>query len=91
MTAATERFTVRVMVTDAWDQVAIPVEPGTTVVELKRQALTKALKQSEVRLDDYVIKFRGAQVTDESATLGAVGAVANAPFIVLPARRRPVR
>ena len=91
MTAATERFTVRVMVTDAWDQVTIPVEPGTTVVELKRQALTRALKRSAVRLDDYVVKFRGAQVTDESATLGAVGAVPNAPFVVLPARRRPVR
>ena len=91
MTAATERFTVRVMVTDAWDQVTIPVEPSTTVVELKRQALTRALKRSAVPLDDYVVKFRGAQVTDESATLGAVGAVPNAPFVVLPARRRPVR
>ena len=91
MTAAAEPFAVRVMVTDAWDHVEIPVEPGTTVAELKRQALSKALKRSAVRLDDYVVKFRGAAVTDESTTLSALGAVPNAPFIVLPARRRPVR
>ena len=91
MTAAAERFAVRVMVTDVWDHVEIPVDLGTTVAELKRQALTRALKRSPVRLDDYVVKFRGAQVTDESATLGALGAVPNAPFIVLPARRQPVR
>ena len=91
MTAAAEPFAVRVMLTDAWDHVEIPVEPGTTVAELKRQALSKALKRSAVRLDDYVVKFRGAAVTDESKTLSALGAVPNAPFIVLPARRRPVR
>jgi len=91
VTAAAEQFAVRVMVTDVWDHVAIRVEPGTTVAELKRQALTRALKRSAVRFDDYVVKFRGAQVTDESATLGVLGAVPNAPFIVLPARRRPVR
>jgi hypothetical protein len=38
-----------------------------------------------------VVKFHGAGVTDESTTLSALGAGANAPFIVLPARRRPVR
>ena len=91
MTAAAEQFAVRVMVTDVWDHVAIRVEPGTTVAELKRQALTRALKRSAVRFDDYVVKFRGAAVTDESKTLSALGAVPNAPFVVLPARRRPVR
>ena len=41
MTAGAERFAVRVMVTDVWDNVEIPVEPGTTVAELKRQALSR--------------------------------------------------
>ena len=31
------------------------------------------------------------EVLDESTTLAALGAVANSPFIVLPARRQPVR
>jgi len=91
MTSVSERFAVRVMVTDVWDQVFLAVEPTTTVAELKRQALAQALKRARVPLADYVVKFRGAQVADESITLAALGAVPNAPFIILPARRRPVR
>ncbi len=91
MTTVADRFAVRVMVTDVWDQVFLAVEPGMTVAELKRKALTQALKRSDLTLEDYVVKFRGAQVLDESTSLAALGAGANAPFIILPARRQPVR
>jgi hypothetical protein len=91
VSAVADRFAVRVMVTDVWDQVFLAVEPGTTVAELKRQALAQALKRRDADLAEYVVKFRGAQVLDESTTLAALGAGASAPFIVLPARRRPVR
>ena len=91
MTAVGERFVIRVMVTDVWDQVFLAAEPTTTVTDLKRQALTQALKRAQVRPEDYVVKFRGAQVLDETMTLAALGAVPNSPFIVLPARRQPVR
>jgi hypothetical protein len=91
MTAVTDRFAVRVMVTDAWDQVFLAVGPDTTVAELKRQALVRALKRNDLPVADYVVKFHGAGITDESTTLRVLGAGANAPFIVLPARRRPVR
>jgi len=84
-------FPIRVMVTDVWDHVVLAVEPRTRVVELKRQALERALRRSGIRLEDYVVKFRGAEVLDESVSVGALGAEANSPFIVLPARRRPVR
>lgn len=90
MSTVTERFAVRVMVTDVWDQVFLAVEPATTVAELKRQALAQALKRVPLRLDDYVVKFHGAQVLDESVTLVSLGAGPNAPFIILPARRQPV-
>lgn len=90
MTAVTERFAVRVMVTDVWDQVFMAVEPGTTVTELKRRALEQAL-QRPAPVEDYVVKFRGGAVLDEATTLQALGAVPNAPFIVLPRRRQPVR
>jgi hypothetical protein len=86
-----ERFAVRVMVTDAWDQVVLAVAPTTTVAEVKREALARALKSHTVPDGDYVVKFHGGLVLDESATVAAVGAGPNAPFIVLPARRRPVR
>ena len=91
MSAVSERFAVRVMVTDVWDQVFLAVEPTTTVAVLKRQALGQALKRRNVAADGYVVKFHGAQVLDEATTLAALGAGANAPFIVLPARRQPVR
>jgi hypothetical protein len=84
-----DRFAVRVMVTDAWDQVFLAVDPHTTVASIKRQALARALKRDHP--DDYIVKFRGGAVRDESITLEALGAGPNAPFIVLPARRRPVR
>lgn len=88
---AGDRYTVRVMVTPVWDQVSIPVDAGTTVAQLKRDALRAALKRAAVDDQEFVVKFRGAQVFDESTTLGALGAGPNAPFIVLPARRQPVR
>jgi hypothetical protein len=91
MTAVAERFAVRVMVTDVWDQVFVAVGPDTTVADLKRPALARALKQADPRVADYVVKFRGAAVLDEATTLGALGAGANAPFIILPARRQAVR
>lgn len=84
-------FPVRVMVTDVWDHVMLAVEPGTPVAQVKREALERALGHPGVRLDDYVVKFRGATVLDESVAVGALGAEANSPFIVLPVRRRPVR
>ena len=90
MSTVTERFAVRVMVTDVWDQVFLAVEPTTTVAELKRQALAQALKRANVPVDEYIVKFHGAQVLEEATTLAALGVAPNAPLIVLPARRQPV-
>jgi hypothetical protein len=78
------------MVTEVWDQVVLPVESGTTVSELKQEALRRALKRRDVSPSRYIVKFRGAQV-HEAATLGRLGAGPNAPFIILPAAREPVR
>lgn len=91
MTAVTERFPVRVTVTDVWDQVPLLVDSRTTVAELKRQALAEALKRRAIPLHEYIVKFQGGPVLDESVRLGELGARANSPFIVLPARRQPVR
>lgn len=88
--AVGERYAVRVMVTPVWEQVPVQVDDTTTVAQLKRDALRAALKRSGDE-QEYVVKFRGAAVFDESITLRALGAGANAPFIVLPLRRQPVR
>lgn len=86
-----ERFAVRVMVMPAWDHVSLQVDGATTVGQLKREALRSALKRAPLDEQEYVVKFRGAAVLDETLTLSAVGAVPNAAFIVLTARRQPVR
>ena len=90
MTGVVERFAVRVMVTDVWDQVFLAVEPGMTVADLKRRALEQALKRRAAG-QEYVVKFRFGAVLDEATTLEALGAGPNAPFIILPRRRQPVR
>ena len=80
---------VRVMVQDAWDQVALDLPAATPVAEIKRRALE--LTHTRGDPDDYLVKFRGAEVLDESRSLAEAGVVSNAALIVLPRRRQPVR
>jgi len=77
------------MVQDAWDEVPLDLPPGTPLAELKRLALeaTKVTGSAET----YLLKFRGAELYDESRSLEEAGLVPNAAVIVLPRRRRPVR
>ena len=91
MTAtAVERIPVRVMVMPAWDTATIQTDDATTVAQLKREALRQTRKTAADE-QSYMVKYRGAQILDESVTLRTLGVVPNAPFIVLPARRQPVR
>jgi hypothetical protein len=77
------------MVEEAWDEVNLSVPPGTRLGELKRMAL----EATRISRDpgSYVLKFRGAELDDESRTLGEAGLVPNGALIVLRRRRRPVR
>ena len=80
---------LRVTVQDVWDEVFLELPPSTSLAELKRRALAV----TRIRHDPagYVLKFRGAELQDESLSLAEAGLVPNAPLIVLPRRRRPVR
>jgi hypothetical protein len=80
---------VRVMVEAMWDQVALELPAATTVAEIKQRALS--LTHSSGRADDYLVKYRGAELLDESRSLAEAGVVPNAALIVLSRRRRPVR
>jgi hypothetical protein len=85
----TPNLRLRVTVEDAWDEVPLDLPPGTSLAELKRRALdaTKVIGDP----DGYVLKFRGAELFDESRSLADAGLVPNGALIVLPRRRRPVR
>jgi hypothetical protein len=80
---------LRVTVQDAWDEVPLALPPATPVAELKRRALeaTRVTRNP----DEYVVKFRGAELIDESRSLVDAGLVPNGALIVLPRRRQPVR
>jgi hypothetical protein len=80
---------LRVMVQDAWDEIPLDLPPGTSLAELKQLALeaTKVIRDP----DEYLLKFRGAELYDESRSLADAGLVMNGAVIVLPRRRRPVR
>jgi hypothetical protein len=86
MTAA---MPVRVMVEDVWDEVFLELPGETPLGEVKRRALE--ITHVTRSPSDYMIKYRGAAMADESRSLADVGLVANAPLIVLARRRRPVR
>jgi hypothetical protein len=80
---------LRVMVEDVWDQVYLELPSSTSVGDIKRQALAA----TRVRRDpaNYVMKYRGAELADESRSAAEVGLVPNGALIVLSRRRRPVR
>lgn len=76
--------------TDVWDTVELSLAPESTIAGLKAAALARATGRSEDPAG-YVVKYRGAMVSDEGQTLARLGVPDGAPFIVLPARRQPVR
>jgi hypothetical protein len=80
---------LRVTVQDAWDEVPLDLPPDASLAELKRAALDATKVRRDP--DEYVLKFRGAELFDESRTLADAGLVPNGAVIVLPRRRWPVR
>jgi hypothetical protein len=80
---------VRVKVEDAWDEVFLQLPDGTPLSELKRQALE--LTHVTTNPSEYLIKYRGAALSDESRSLAQLGLVPNSALIILAKRRRPVR
>ena len=71
------------------DEARFDIAPSTTIADLKQRALhtTRVIGDPAA----YVVKFRGAEVSNESLSLEAAGIVPNAALIVLGRRRRPVR
>ena len=80
---------VRVMVEAMWDQVSLELPAATTVGDIKQRALS--LTHASGRAEDYLVKYRGAELLDEARSLTEAGVVSNAALIVLSRRRQPVR
>jgi hypothetical protein len=84
----TATLPLRVMVQDAWDEIRLDLPSATTLAELKRRALDAAHVVRDP--GTYLLKFRGAELRDETRSLAEAGLVPNGALIVLPRRRRPV-
>lgn len=80
---------VRVMVHDAWDAVELPWQGDVTLAQLKRSALE--ITRTSGAADEFVLKFNGAELSDESVTVAASGVPENGALILLRRRRRAVR
>lgn len=87
--SASEAIPVRITVEDSLDQVTLNLSQGTRIDEAK----TRALAMTHTARDPakYLVKYRGAELLDESRTLADAGVVSNAALIVLSRQRRPVR
>lgn len=81
---------VRVWVPEVWDVVQLTVDPQQSFASIKAAALDQAVG-ARARPDRYQLKYRGALMTEEHRTVADADLPDNAPLIVLPANRRPVR
>jgi hypothetical protein len=84
----TDTVHLRVTVQDTWDVVPLDLPATASIAELKLRALVLAHVARDP--SEYEVKYRGASLRDEAASLASATVVDNAPLIVLPVRRRPV-
>ena len=80
---------VRVMLTEVWDEFRLDLPPETPLSQVKQQVLNLGRLPADPA--KYVVKYRGAQLSDETRSLADLGVVKNAALIMLPRRRQPVK
>lgn len=81
---------LRITVTDMWDTVDLEVSGDSICRDVKVEALTRTVG-AHAAADEYVVKFRGATIFNEGATLASLKVPDGGSLIVLRDRRRPVR
>lgn len=81
---------LRVEMPEVWDVARIDASPGDPVLAVKVHALA-ALYPKATSHEDFVIKLRGIELFDESASLVDAGARDGSIFLLTHRRRRPVR
>ena len=83
-------ITIRVEMPEVWDVVRMETLPTEIVLAVKRRALD-ALYPSEEHHEDFVLKFRGWEILDESTTLADVGVTNGSILLLTYRKKRPVR
>lgn len=90
MTAAPGALALTVTMGDQWTPLHLTAMAGDTVGDVKGRALA-AVHVDASHADRYEVKFGGALVRNEAATLSACRIGEGAALVVLSKRRRPVR
>ncbi len=80
---------LRVTVLDKWDEVVLDLPESTTIAAVKSAALLAAKVTDSP--SEFVLKFRGATLRDETCSLADAGVPADAGLIALRERRLAVR
>ena len=84
----TAEMDLRVRVLDAWDDVVMRLPALTPIADVKRRALDAAHINADPA--GFLVKFRGAEVRDESRSLDDERVPGNGALIVMRRRRVPV-
>ena len=85
----TAELRVRVHVLDAWDEVVMELPGQTSIASIKQRAL-----QATHVVEDpgsFLVKFRGAELRDESKSLADEKIPVDGALIVMRRRRVAVR
>ncbi len=81
---------LKVTVGDHWAPLHLDAAASDTVAALKGRALA-VLHVDAARADGFEVKYGGARIADESASLGTLHIGTGAALVILSKRRRPVR
>ena len=88
--AGAAAITIRVEMPEVWDVVRIETLPTEVVLTVKRRAL-EALYPGVEHHEDFVLKFRGWEILDESTTLADEGVTNGSILLLTYRKKRPVR
>jgi len=91
MTAAVQvTVKLRVTVLDGWTVCPLEMRANEKIAAVKLRALA-AVGVDPARAGDYIVKYGGALVGNESRSLSELGVQDGAALVVLSAHRRAVR
>ena len=85
----TAEVAVRVRVLESWDDVVMRLPSITPIADVKRRALAAAGITADPA--GFLVKFRGAELRDESRSLGEEQVPGDGALVVMRRRRVPVR
>ena len=82
-------ITVRVEASDIWETVRVVALPDSSVADLKKRVISELFPADY--LADFVLKLKGWEVLDETATLSSAGLIDGSILLLAYRRRRAVR